>query len=109
MEEDIKWFIQTCHECQIWLVKKLNISPTVPMPAGLFQKIFIDTMLMPKVRGYQYIIHACCLLSSYPKWFTLQNKNFKTIAKFIHNMLLCRWGAIEIFVSDNAPQYIQAI
>lgn len=38
----------------------------------------------------------------------VKNENFKTIAKFIHKNLLCQWGALEIIVTDNAPQYIQA-
>ena len=66
-------------------------------------------MLMPKAKGYRYIIYACCSLSSFPEWAKLQNKNFKTIATFIFKVLLCRWRAIKIIVSDNAPQYIQAI
>jgi hypothetical protein len=109
LEEDVKWFIRTCHECQIRIIKKLVIPPMVPMPSGLFRKVYIDTMLMPKVAGYRYIIHARCSLISYPEWNMLRNENFKTIAKFIYEQLLCRWGAIEIMVSDNAPQYIQAI
>ena len=109
MEDDIKWYIQTCHKCQLHLVKKILIPPTIPTPTGLFCKVYIDTMLMPKVKGYWYIIHACCSLLSYPKWLALCNENYQAIAKFIPDVLLCWWGAIEIFMSDNAPQYIQAI
>ena len=108
MEDDVKWFVRTCHECQVRLTTKILIPPTVPTPAGLFRKVYIDTMLMPKAQGYRYIIHARCSLTSYPEWTMVRNKNFRTIAKFIHENLLCRWGAIEIVVTDNAPQYIQA-
>jgi Integrase zinc binding domain len=109
MDDDIKWFIQTCHECQTRLVRKIHIPPTVPTPAGLFRKVYIDTMLMPKAKGYRYIIHAQCSLSSFPEWSMVKNENFKTIAKFILEKLLCQWGALEIIVTDNAPQYIQAV
>ena len=108
MEDDVKWFVCTCHECQVRLTTKILIPPTVPTPAGLFRKVYIDTMLMPKAQGYRYIIHARCSLTSYPEWTMVRNENFRTIAKFIHENLLCRWGAIEIVVTDNAPQYIQA-
>jgi Integrase zinc binding domain len=40
MDEDVKWFVQTCHECQIRLVKKIHIPPTVPTPAGLFSSTY---------------------------------------------------------------------
>jgi hypothetical protein len=89
-------------------LKKVHIPPTVPTPAGLFRKVYIDTMLMPKAKGYRYIIHARCSLSSFPEWTMVKNENYKTIAKFIYEKLLCNWGAIEILVTDNAPQYIQA-
>jgi hypothetical protein len=105
----VKWYIRTWHECQIRLVKKVVISPTIPMPSGLFRKVYIDTMLMPKVRGYRYIIHARCSLTSYPELDMLKNENFKTITMFIYLKLLCQWGAIEIIVTDNTPQYLQAV
>jgi len=109
LDEDVKWYIKTCHECQIRLMKKIVIPATVPTPAGLFRKVYIDTMLMPKAQGYRYIIHARCSLISYPEWTKARNDNFKTIANFIHEKILCRWGAVEIIVTDNAPQYIQAV
>ena len=108
MDDDVKWYARTCHECQVRLVKKIITPPTVAKPAGLFRKVYIDTMLMPKAKGYRYIIHARCSLTSYPEWTMVRNENFKTIAKFIHETLLCQWGAIEVLVTDNAPQYIQA-
>ena len=109
MDDDIKWYNQTCHECQIRSTKKVIIPPTVSNPGGLFRKVYIDTMLMPRAKGFRYIVHARCSLTSYPEWAMLRNENYKTIAKFIHENLLCRWGALEIIVSDNAPQYIQAV
>ena len=110
MDNDVKWFVQTCHasECQIRLVKKIQIPPMVPTPAGLFRKVYIDTMLMPEAKGFRYIIHARCSLTSFPKWMMVRNENFRSITKFIHKHLLCQWGALEIIVTDNAPQYIQA-
>ena len=107
LDQDVKWYIQTCHECQLRLLHKLIIPPTVPIPGGLFRKVYIDTMLMPKAKGYRYIIHARCSLTSYPEWKMVKHENFKTIAAFLYE-LVCRWGAIEILVTDNAPQYLQA-
>ena len=37
----------------------------------------------------------------------VKHKNFKTIAVFLYE-LVCRWGAIKVLVTDNAPQYLQA-
>ena len=64
-------------------------------------------MLMPKAKGYRYIIHARCSLTSYPEWKMVRHENYSTIAAFLYE-LVCRWGAIEVIVTDNAPQYLQA-
>jgi hypothetical protein len=107
LDEDVKWYIRTCHECQLRLLHKIIIPPTVPNPGGLFRKVYVDTMLMPKAKGYRYIIHARCSLTSYPEWKMVRHENYTTIATFLHE-LACRWGAIEVIVTDNAPQYLQA-
>ena len=108
LEQDVKWYIRTCHECQIRNLTKVSIPATVPTPRGLFRKIYMDTMLMPKANGYRYIIHGRCSLTAYPEWDMLKKENATTIGNFIFTQVLCRWGAIEEIVTDNAPQYIEA-
>ncbi|KIO02719.1 hypothetical protein M404DRAFT_147444 [Pisolithus tinctorius Marx 270] len=73
--EDVKWYVRTCHECQICQTQKLHIPPTVPMIGGLFHKAHIDMMLMPKASGYRYIVQARCTLTSYPEWHMLHAEN----------------------------------
>ena len=34
MGEDNKWYVQTCHECQVRQMKKIHIPPTVPLKGG---------------------------------------------------------------------------
>jgi hypothetical protein len=65
-------------------------------------------MFMPHSHGYQYIVHAHCSLSSYPKFRLLCAKNACSLATFIFKDILCRWGAIEELVTDNGPAFIQA-
>lgn len=109
MDDDVKWYIRTCHECQIRQLRKITIPPKVPTPRGLFRKAYIDTMFMPKSHGYRYIAHARCSLTSYPEWSMLKKENHNTLGKFIFNEILCRWGAMEEIVTDNAPQFIEAV
>ena len=37
------------------------------MPGALFAKVYIDTFNMPQAGGFAYMVHACCLLSSFPE------------------------------------------
>ena len=72
--EDVKWFIQTCHECQIHQSRRLHIPPTVLVISGLFCKVHLDMMVMPRSAGYQYIVQAHCALTAYPKWPMLHSR-----------------------------------
>jgi len=103
--EDIKWYAKTCHKCQVWQTRKLHIPPTVPIPGGLFRKAHIDTMKMPKAGRFEYLIQACCALTSYPEWRMLRKENTHMLCTFIFEELLCRWGPITEIVTDNAPVY----
>ncbi|KAF9441234.1 hypothetical protein P691DRAFT_635791, partial [Macrolepiota fuliginosa MF-IS2] len=67
LEQDVRWFIHMCHECQTRLTHHFHIPPSVPIPLSLFRKVHIDTMFMPHSNGFCYIVHARCSLSSYPK------------------------------------------
>jgi hypothetical protein len=107
--EDIKWYAKTCHECQVRQTCKLHIPPTVPIPGGLFHKVHIDMMKMPKAGRFKYLIQACCALTSYLEWHMLRKENTRTLCAFIFEELLCRWGPITEIVTDNAPAYKVAV
>jgi hypothetical protein len=107
--EDIKWYGQTCHECQVRQTRRLHIPPIVPIPGGLFRKAHIDTMKMPRAGGYEYLVQARCALTSYPEWRMLRKENTNALTAFIFEELLCRWGPITEIVTDNAPAYRLAV
>ena len=107
--EDVKWFIQTCHECQIRQSHRLHIPPTMPVIGGLFRKVHLDTMVMPWSAGYRYIVQACCALTAYPEWRMLRSENASALASFIFEDILCCWGALAKIVTDNGPAFVQAL
>jgi hypothetical protein len=109
LQSDVKWFEDSCHVCQTWHYQKNNIPPTVAMPATLFGKVYIDMMFMPKAGGFGYVVHACCSISSYPKARMLRSENHKTLADFIFQNILCRWGAIQTIVTNNGKPFIAAL
>jgi hypothetical protein len=109
LNNDVQWFIRTCHECQVRQTEYFHIPPTVPDVPSLFLKAHIDTFLMPKVGTYRYVIHARCALTSYAEGRGTTSDSAQVIADFIFQELLCRWGALAEIVTDNAPQYIAAL
>src|ERR1700678_1563036 len=74
MSKDIKWFIQTCHLCQIRNTQQSLIPPVVAIPAPLFSKVYMDTMFMPTSAGFKYITQGPCSLISWPEWAMLQKE-----------------------------------
>jgi hypothetical protein len=67
LDQDVKWFVQTCHQCQVCQMCYHHILSTVAAPASLFRKAHVDTMYMPCASGYRYIVPARCSLLSYPE------------------------------------------
>jgi len=108
-DNDVRWYLKTCHECQVQSTQHLYIPPTIPTPLSLFRKVYINTMLMPRSNGFRYIVHGCCSLSSYPEWRMLPHENSCTLGSFVFEDILCCWGAVEEIVTDNGPAFVQAV
>src|SRR5882724_8725962 len=89
LDEDVKWFVSTCYPCQTRQTCHLHLPPTIPDIPMLFRKVHIDTMLMPTVNKFCYLVQARCVLSSWPEWCPLQKENKKTLRDFISEDILC--------------------
>jgi hypothetical protein len=109
LDQDVKWFVQTCHQCQVCQIRYHHILPTVATPTSLFRKAHVDTMYMPCASKYCYIVQARCSLSSYPEHRKLCKGNGSTIGTFIFKEILCRWDALEEIITDNGPAFIEAL
>ena len=79
MNQDIAWFILTCHILQLRKTKHSLIPPVVDVPAPLFSKVYMDTMFMPTSSGYRYIAQGRCSLVYWPEWIKLAKENGKTL------------------------------
>jgi len=109
LAQDVKQHVTTCHECQLRQTTKVRIPPTVATPAPLFRKAYIDTMLMPPAAGYRYIVQARCSLTAWPEWRALRTETGRTLAAFIFEEILCRWGVVEEIVTDNGTAFVAAL
>ncbi|GAW09022.1 hypothetical protein LENED_011146 [Lentinula edodes] len=127
--EDIKWYICTCHLCQLQQTEKLRIPPVVAEPfkimrrglntcvvgmnftepMGLFAKCYMDVMGMSKSGGYKYIVHGRCSSSTYPEFCKLRCQTGKAIANWIFKDILCRWGTLRVIITDNGTPFVLAL
>ena len=106
---NVRWYVKTCHKCQIRQTTKVRIPPTVAAPAPLFHKAYVDTMFMPHAGGYQYIVQACCSLTAWPEWRALRKETGHTLGAFLFEEILCRWGAVAEIVTDNGTAFVAAL
>lgn len=102
-------FVRACHICQTRSTVKPDVPLTVQHPLGLFRKVHLDAMLMPKKGGYRYILAARCDLSSWLEARMSAKSDSKVWLKFIWEDIICRWGAIEFMVTDNGSEIVKAI
>jgi hypothetical protein len=109
LDHDVKWYVQSCHQCQVRQQRYYQIPPIIATPMSLFRKAYIDTMFMPRAGGFRYIVQARCSLTSYPEFRVLRKETGSALGAFIFEELLCRWGALEEIVTDNGQPFIEAL
>lgn len=107
--DDAKWFIRTCHLCQLRQTDKFRIPPVVAEPLGLFSKCYMDVMEMPSSGGFKYIVHGRCSSSVYPEFCKLRRQTGNAIANWIFEDILCRWGSLRKIVTDNGTPFLRAL
>ncbi|KIK35317.1 hypothetical protein CY34DRAFT_31913, partial [Suillus luteus UH-Slu-Lm8-n1] len=44
LNNDVAWYLKTCHQCQLRSLEKVIIPPTVASPTPLFRKAYTDLM-----------------------------------------------------------------
>jgi len=109
LEQDIKWYITTCHQCQLRQTTKICIPPTIAVPTPLLCKLYVNTTLMPPTGSFRYITQACCSLTAWLEWCALRTETGRTLSMFLFEEVLCRWGAIEEIVTNNGTPYVATL
>ena len=65
-----------------------------------FQVLYADTMHMsPKSNGYGHIAHGRCGMTSWMEGRPLKNEDGKSIANWLFEDIICRWGCITEIVT----------
>lgn len=109
LHTDVRWYVDTCHECQTRLVDKVLLPPTLVPPAPLFHKAYLDTMFMEKHGGYIVIVQARCSLTNWVEARMLRTETGETLGRFILEDLFCRWGGLAEIVTDNGTPFVKAV
>jgi len=104
MYSDVAHHIHSCHECQIRSTHKVEIPLTVSPSPQIFMKIYVDVMLVPKARGYHYLVAAHDDLSLAAEGRALKHASSDSLAKFFWEEIICRYRVIAQIVTDNGSE-----
>ncbi len=81
------------------------MPPTISTPVTIFEKIYIDVMVMQPPSGkYKYIVCARDDLTGVLEASPLTENKSRQLAKFFWTKIYCRYGAIGHVVTDNGPE-----
>jgi transposase InsO family protein len=108
LRKDVHNHIRSCDPCQLRTTKKMQIPPTISAPTVLFQKVYIDVMVMENCQGYRYIVAAKDDLTGVTEARAMIKNNSKTLARFFWEQIFCRYGAVGQVVTDNGPEVKKA-
>jgi RNase H-like domain found in reverse transcriptase/Integrase zinc binding domain len=104
LRSDVRHHVSSCHQCQIRSLKKLELPPTISTPTTLFEKVYIDVMVMPPSAGFHFIVVAKDDLTGVTEARALRLNNSQSLAKFFWEQIYCRYGSIGHVVTDNGSE-----
>src|ERR1044072_1444817 len=111
MYEEIKEYIQSCHQCQVHAkTSKQNELFPIPISAP-WESIGIDFVgPFPETRqGNKYIITAIVSFPQWPERRAVPAVTSKETAKFIYEELICRHRIINILHSDQGTHFVNEV
>ena len=105
IQEGIKHHIQSCHTCQLRSTKKMHRPITMSRPQGVFSKVYLDVMKMPKARGKEWLVACRDDLSGVTECKALARDTAKAVAKFFYHRIILRYGTVMEVVTDNGSSF----
>ena len=105
---DVHQYVASCHLCQLRSTMRPKIPLSPSSPTSLFQTIYVDVMFMPVAQGFKAIIAARDDLSGVSEGRAIKKVDAKTIAKFLQEEILLRYGSPEAMVTDNGSEFAGA-
>ncbi len=110
LDRDVHWYVKTCHLCQERQKTMIRIPRTETHTPSIFQQLHVDTMHMtPQSHGCGYIVHGRCGLTSYPEGRPLRKENAESIANWLFEDIICRWGSLREIITDNGGPFVKAL
>src|SRR6266542_184940 len=111
MRKDIKKYAKTYFQCQQkGSMRQSNQKRTI-LPIDIFERWGVDIIgPLPITReGNRYIVVAMDYFSRWPEARSLKTANVDTVATFLYEEIICRFGASRILQSDRGTHFVNEV
>ena len=101
-------YVKTCYECQQrGTLRQNNVKRTIQL-TDIFERWGIDIVgpLLATETGNRYIIVAMDYFSRWPEARAVKKANAETVATFIYEEIICRYGTPKIIQSDQGTHFV---
>lgn len=107
MYDEIKKYVESCHECQIQGVHRKNNPIYAIEPNAPWKRVGIDFIgPMPITeKGNRYVITAIDYFTRFPEARAVPRATAQEAAKFIYEEIICRHGIVDIIHSDQGTHF----
>src|SRR6266542_3434851 len=111
IRKDIKEYAKTCFQCQQRRsMRQNNQKQTIPL-TDIFERWGVDIVRpLPITReGNRYIVIAMDYFLRWPEVRPLKTANADTVAMFLYEEIICRFGALRTLQSDRETHFVNEL
>jgi transposase InsO family protein len=111
MRKDISEYVKTCYKCQQRGSLKQNNPKRTIEPGDIFERWGVDIVgpLPVTERGNKYIVVAMDYFSRWPEARPLKAANAETVATFLYEEIICRFGPPKTIQSDQGTHFVNEL
>ena len=111
MRKDVKEYIKTCKRCQERGSPKKNNKKRTIEVMDIFERWGIDIVgpLSGTPRGNKYIVIAMDYFSRWSEAKALKSANAESVAEFIYEEIICKYGAPKKIQSDQRTHFVNEL
>lgn len=108
--DEVKLFIKSCHECQLFAPAPLHRSPYAGKSVNIlniFEQVSIDYVgpLPVSKSGSRYILVCVEMFTRWPMAVPTKKADAITAATFLYEHVFCTFGPVRRILSDNGAHF----
>jgi len=104
LADEVAKHVRTCKECQMRDGRRMEEALHPTWVSAMWQKVCMDIVYMPVVRGFKYLVLARDDLSGWVEGRPLREKTAAAVAHFLWEDIVCRFGLYGRLVIDGGKE-----